>query len=198
MTRRHIAALALSAVLLNPTVVPVHTGRHAQSWRLVGMRPVDGAAVLSDLSQLTPRAKPLVQQLAGMVEFDSQVGACHSRAPNCSIRGTGEDGSWGIHLSAQATSATYPSNRFIIFHELGHAVWGLLMDSADHQAFAGAVKTALKGRPCLDGLHRPCAPLGEVFADEFARYAGGFNVSMSDYWTPPLLSPATFNKLTRG
>jgi hypothetical protein len=76
-------------------------------------------------------------------------------------------------------------------------VWGLLLDDAQHRAFARAVRAALHGKPCVDGLGRPCAPLQEVFADEFARFAGDFAVSMSFYWTPPIFDAATFGSLVR-
>jgi len=71
----------------------------------------------------------------------------------------------------------------------------LQFDDAHRRAFADAVRAALHGKPCVDGLGRPCAALAEVFADEFARYAGGFAASMSFYWTPPIFRAATFGAL---
>ena len=112
------------------------------------------------------------------------------------MSGPSVDGGWEIHLDAQTTSATFPSNRFLVYHEIGHAVWGLLLDDAHHRAFAHAVRVALHDKACIDGLGRPCATLPEIFADEFARFAGGFAASMSFYWTPPIFDAATFASLT--
>jgi hypothetical protein len=55
-----------------------------------------------------------------------------------------------------------------------------------------AVSRALRGRPCTNDQGRACAVLHEMFADEFARYVGGFAPSMSYYCTTPLLDPLTF------
>ena len=60
------------------------------------------------------------------------------------------------------------------------------------RAFADAVSRALHGRACINDQGRPCAVLPEMFADEFARYVGGFAASMSYYCTPPLLDAVAF------
>jgi hypothetical protein len=197
MTHR-LAVLALTAVLVGGAV-QVTTGTSAASgartWRFdlpAGAR----AAVQVDLAQVVPAARPVVGRLAGMVAFDYDVvGFCRSPAVSCSQAGTGLDGRWGIHLDRHTTAMTFPSNRFLVYHELGHAVWGLLLTPDGHQAFARTVTAALRGRPCINDQDRPCTVLPEMFADEFARYAGGFAVSMSYYCTPPLLSPSTFGAL---
>jgi hypothetical protein len=167
----------------------------ASGWRFAGLAPAARAAVEADLAQLVPAARPLVHSLASAVVFDSAVSHCRGAATSCSLAKSGIGGQWGIHLDAQTTSATFPSNRFLVYHEIGHAVWGLLLDDAHRRAFADAVRVALHGKPCVNGLNRPCAILPEVFADEFARFAGGFAVSMSFYWTPPIFDAATFGSL---
>ena len=40
-----------------------------------------------------------------------------------------------------------------------------------------------------------CAPLHEIFADEFARWAGNFEVCMDSYATPALLTDDAFGAL---
>jgi hypothetical protein len=194
MTSRRLAALALTSLLLTaPAGPPAAAG--AGAWRFDGLAPAPRAAVEADLAQLVPAARSLLQRLAGAVAFDSAVSHCRRPATSCSIPRSGVDGRWGIHLDADTTSATFPGNRFLVYHEIGHAVWELLLDDAHHRAFAHAVRAALDGKPCVDGLGRPCAPLTEIFADEFARFAGDFAVSMSFYWTPPIFDAATFGSL---
>jgi hypothetical protein len=152
-------------------------------------------SVRGDLSAVRPATRPLLQQLAGLVSFDDHIAQCRPPAASCASSGSGVDGRWGIHLDADTTAYTYPSNRFLVYHEIGHAEWGLLLGSAGQRAFAEAVSRALRGRPCINDQGRPCAELQEMFADEFARYIGGFAVSMTYYCTPPLLDVTTFSAL---
>jgi hypothetical protein len=161
----------------------------------VALPPHARSSVQADLSAVAPVSGPLLERLAGMVSFDDRVAQCAPPAVSCSSSGSGLDGRWGIHLDAQTTAFTYPSNRFLVYHEIGHAAWGLLLGSADRRAFEAAVNRALRGRPCVNDQGRPCAVLPEIFADEFARHVGGFRVSMSYYCTPPLLDAAAFGAI---
>jgi hypothetical protein len=195
MTHHRLAALALTAVLLVPAS-PAQVGAGG-TWRFAGLAPAARATVEADLARAVPAARDVVQSLAGAVAFDTNVSRCRGTATSCSYAHQGVDGRWGIHLDAQTTSSTFASNRFLVYHEIGHAAWWLLLDEAHRRGFADAVHTALHGRPCTDELGRPCAVLEEVFADEFARYVGGFAVSMSYYCTPPLLNAVTFGALIR-
>jgi hypothetical protein len=156
--------------------------RIARSWLLVGLTGTARASVRDDLAAAVPAVRPILGSLAQAVSIDASTRDCPSGAPSCSYRGQGIDGRWGIHLDAQVTAATYQGNRFIVYHEIGHAVWGLLLTDRNRRDFVAAVRAALHGRPCVNGRGRPCADIQEVFADEFARYAGGFAVSMSFYW----------------
>ena len=61
-------------------------------------------------------------------------------------------GSWQIHLDAQTTAFTYPSNRFIVYHEIGHAVWELVLGPAGRNSFTdarppGPERQAVRQRP---------------------------------------------------
>ena len=191
---RRLAACATAMVaIIAPARSPAAAA--ADSWRYAGLAPAPRVAVETDLAQLVPAARPLLERLAGIVAFDDAVGQCRGAATSCSMPESGVDGRWAIHLDAQTTSATLPSNRFLVYHEIGHAVWDLLLDDAHHRAFAHAVRVALHDHACIDGLGRPCATLPEIFADEFARFAGGFAASMSFYWTPPIFDAATFGAL---
>jgi hypothetical protein len=153
------------------------------------------AQVEADLAKVTPAAQPLIRRLTGRISFDGRVLSCRPPATSCSYPFSGVDGRWGIHLDAGTTASTSPSNRFLVYHEMGHAVWGLLLGPAGRQAFDRDVRRALDGQPCRNGFGEPCAALTEMFADEFARYAGGFAASMSCYSTPPLLDDAAFGAL---
>jgi hypothetical protein len=162
---------------------------------LLALSPRARTSVQDDLSAISPAAGPLLERLARMVSFDDEVAQCPPPAASCSSSGSGLNGRWGIHLDAQTTAFTFPSNRFLVYHEIGHAAWGLLLGSADRRAFEAAIRRALRGRPCINDQGRPCAVLPEMFADEFARYVGGFHVSMSYYCTPPLLDAAAFGAI---
>jgi hypothetical protein len=96
----------------------------SSTWRFTGMTAAAKAAVESDLILAVPAVRPLLGRLAPAVSVDAATSECRAGALSCSYRDQGIDGRWGIHLDAQTTSATYPSNRFIVYHEIGHAVWG--------------------------------------------------------------------------
>ena len=204
MTAARRAALLLTIAALVAPVAAVAAAASAEApqatgtWTYVDLTASERAAIQADLAQVVPAAQPILERLAGLVQFDDEVSRCRAGAASCSYPGQGADGRWGIHLDEQTTSASYPSNRFLVFHEIGHAAWVLELGAAGRHTFVDAVRVALRGRPCRDGLDRPCAVIGEIFADEFARYVGGFKVSMSDYWTPPLLDAQTFGALIGG
>ena len=150
---------------------------------LFALPPHARTSVDVDLAEVAPVARPLIQRLAGMISIDDRVAVCRAPAVSCSSSGSGLDGRWGVHLDAGTTAFTFPSNRFLVYHEIGHAEWGLLLGAVGQRGFAQAVRRALGGRSCINDQGRPCAVLPEMFADEFARYVGGFAVSMSYYCT---------------
>jgi hypothetical protein len=194
MTNR-LTLLAMIAVLLGGgTDVATPSVPGASTWRF-DLPPAARVAVQVDLAEVVPTARPVIQRLAGVIAFDDRVNLCHAPAESCSYPNTGRDGRWGIHLNTNVTALTFPANRFTVYHELGHAVWDLLLTPDRHRAFARAVQAALHGNRCLNDQGRPCAVLPEMFADEFARYSGGFAVSMDCYGTPPLLDAGTFGAL---
>ena len=197
MTINRLAAVGITVLaLLTPGAGFASTmPQTADTWSFTGLSGAERSALQTDLGEVVPAARPVVDRLAGLVAVDPATGRCQPPAASCSFAHEGAGGRWGIHLDRQTLSATYPSNRFLVYHEIGHAEWGLMLDDSARQAFVDAVKRALRGRPCVNGLGQPCAPIGEMFADEFARWAGGFASSMSDYWTPPLFDPQTFAAL---
>lgn len=153
------------------------------------------AAVQADLAAVTPVAAPVIKRVAPLLWFDDDVAACPPPAASCAYPASDITGPWRIHLDAQTTAFTYPSNRFVVYHEIGHAVWELVLGAAGRNAFTDAVRRALNGKPCVNDQGRPCGPITEMFADEFARFAGGFAVSMSYYCTPPLVPSITMASL---
>jgi len=195
-TALHLDTAAGSARLVPGLAAIWRSGRPSPGTTWVFALPAAArTSVRVDLEAVRPAARPLVQRLAGMVSFDDHVDVCRPPAVSCSSSGSGVDGRWGIHLDADTTSFTYPSNRFLVYHEIGHAEWQLLLGSPGRYAFAELVSRALRGRPCMNDQGRPCAVLPEMFADEFARYIGGFAASMTYYCTPPLLDANTFGAL---
>jgi len=190
-----VALLAVSAgesATARPAPV---TLQRAGTWTFAGVPPMARTNVAADVAQATPAARRLLDLLDGRIAIDTDTTRC-GHAEACSYREASQGRPWTIHLPASMLAGTYPSQRFIVLHEMGHAVWGLVLRSADHDAFVSAITRSLGGRACRtvrDG--RPCAITGEVFADEFARWAGGFRVSMTWYDTPALLSTASFGAL---
>jgi hypothetical protein len=153
---RLIDALASASLSGSPS--------HRTTW-LFDLPSEARTSVQVDLSVVRPAARPLLQQLAGMVSVDDHVDMCRPPAASCASSDSGVDGRWGIHLDADTTAFTYPSNRFLVYHEIGHADWALLLGSAGQHAFADAVSRALRGRPCINDQGGPCAVLPEMFAD---------------------------------
>jgi hypothetical protein len=199
MWTRRLAVVAATLLLLVPSVVtPSATARSPQrtGWAFGDLSGAPRANVLDDLGRVVPTARLVLRLLEGQVSFDRDTDACHG-AESCSYARQGVDGRWGVHLDRQTLAARLPANRFIVLHELGHAVWHLVLDDSGRRAFVSAVHEALGGGPCLRDDGAPCAVVEEVFADEFARFAGGFAVSMSWYETPPLLDARAFASVLR-
>jgi hypothetical protein len=161
----------------------------AGTWVFDGLAPAARANVLASVAAVRTSARPVLELVDGSVAVDGDVGRCPTGAESCSYpEPVGSLTRWRMHLSVVSTAGTYPSQRFMVLHEIGHAVWVLVLRDVDQAAFVAAVDRALSHRPCRrvrDG--GPCAAMREVFSDEFARWAGGFKVNMTSYQTPPLL-----------
>jgi hypothetical protein len=198
MPSRRLVATLVAVVLVAPFVLSgaaLAAPPTRSTWDLSRLPAAARENVRAAIADVVPSARPVLRRVRGLVSIDDRTSRCRRGEWSCSYAGSGEDGGWGIHLDARTTSASQPSNRFLVLHEIGHAVWGLVLDDAGRRAFVGAVHAALGGRPCVRGDGAACAGTQEVFADEFARFAGGFAVSMSWYDTPPLLDSDTFASL---
>jgi hypothetical protein len=169
----------------------------AGTWQLDALTPSAARAVTTDVRDAMPRARVVLGLVDGSIAIDRNAGICGPTVDSCSGPApAGAARPWRLHLSADTTSDTLPAYRFYVLHEIGHAVWGLLFRDRDRIAFARAVHGSLHGKPCRrvrDG--RPCAPITELFADEFARWAGGFHANMTGYQTPPLLATTDMSRL---
>jgi hypothetical protein len=96
------------------------------------------------------------------------------------------------HLAQAAT----PRGTFLILHELGHAIDAGMLDDEGRRAFEREFRQAAPGAVCLSGRHAAdCLEVHELFADEFARWAGGYRRSLSAYATPALLPGDRFAQL---
>ena len=167
------------------------------TWKFAGLSPAARANVAADVAATIPSAQPLLDLIDGSVAIDADAPDCHGIGTSCSFP-TPNDATtpWRIHLSADVLAGTYPSQRFLTLHEIGHAVWGLIFSQRDRDTFVADVERSLAGKRCKQWRNGGrCAIVPEMFADEFARWAGGFRVSMTDYETPALLKTATFSAL---
>jgi hypothetical protein len=203
--RRTALATAFAVVLVLP-LAPTLAGApprllapHA-TWELQALPPAARAAVLADVDDARPAARRAIDLVDGSVAVDLDVRVCGSGADSCSYREPdGAPTPWRIHLGEDTSSDDELPRRFIVLHEIGHAVYGLVLDAADRAAFDADVARTLHGKPCRR-VHScaACAPIWEVFADEFARWAGGFGENLTGYDTPPLVTAAAMTRLIDG
>ena len=203
-TARRFAAAALA---LLPTMVATSDGTararaplaitSSGTWTLAALPVPARHNITTDIAMTIAPAKRVLGLIDGSVAIDTHTRACRGTADSCSFRAPTDAATpWRIHLSAAAVAGTYPSQRFMTLHEMGHAVWVLVFSQRDRDAFVADVERSLAGKKCRQRRHGgPCAVVPEMFADEFARWAGGFHVSMTGYETPALLSTATFTAL---
>jgi hypothetical protein len=86
--------------------------------------------------------------------------------------------------------------RFLVLHELAHAVDAAMLGDEGRRAFERRLRDAAGALPCSATAAQPgCIPSHELFADEFARWAGRFRGSLSTYATPALIGDATIDRL---
>jgi hypothetical protein len=187
--------LLLSTVMTSSAATAPTTTSPGGTWSLAGLSAPDRSSFLTTVAMTIGPAKQVLRQIEGSITIDTNVAAC-AVGDSCASPPTGATIPWRIHLSAAAAAGNYPSQRFMKLHEIGHVVWGLAFVQRDRDAFVAAVERSLDGKPCRQWrMGGPCAVVGEMFADEFARWAGGFSTSMTSYETPALLSTATFTEL---
>jgi hypothetical protein len=130
----------------------------------------------------------------GSIAIDTRTDVC-TAGDACSYGVPSAGRPWTIHLPHGTLNGVLQAQRFMVLHEIGHAVWSMVLRQVDRDAFATAVHASLGGRQCVTRFDTPCAVLKEMFADEFARWAGGFEVCMDGYWTPSLLTSDTFGAI---
>jgi len=196
----HALLLLLLCVRLVPSAGPPAAvgpalGRSG-TWA-VGLLPRAARGnVVRDVAQTIPAARRVLDFVAGSIVFDDRIAACPRGGYSCAHRDRGSPAlRWRIHLQRDATADTYPADRFLVLHEIGHAVDGLVLDASDRAAFARAVDASLHGEPCRGRDGEPCAPMVEIFADEFARWAGGFFDSYTAYRTPRLVAAEEMTRI---
>ena len=201
MQRLTATALIVAASLLaasspsgasgsSPRVTLTPTG----TWAFSGLSSPERANVAADIAATMPAARQVLDLVDGAVAIDPYTNLCVV-GDACSHPDPSAGRPWTIHLPHGTLAGTFPSQRFIVLHEIGHAVWSLAFRQVDRDAFATAVDHALAGRPCETSTGAACAPLHEIFADEFARWAGDFEVCMDSYATPALLTDDAFGAL---
>src|SRR5262249_55089751 len=157
------------------------------SWAFAGLSPLERANVAADIAEAKPAARQVLDLIDGTVAIDSYANKCKV-GDACSHPDKSNGRPWTIHLPHGTLDGTTPSQRFIVLHEIGHAVWALVFRQADRDAFVAAAQKTFPGGQCVATNGAACAPLYEMFADEFSRWAGGFEVCMDTYATPALLT----------
>jgi hypothetical protein len=196
-----LTALSMLFIATAATSASTHSsgGTEAGGWLFVHLAPAARANFLAATTQTIPAAQPVLRAVRGQATVDGENAPC-APAWSCSGPDNGGPRVWRIRLDSWTVSGTYPSQRFLELHEVGHEVWWLEFTPADRAAFVTAVRQSLHGAPCRMVNHpdQPCAAVTEMFADEFARWAGGFAHSMTKYETPPLLDAHTFGALVAG
>jgi hypothetical protein len=172
----------------------------AGTWNVKALTSAEQTAFAADLRQVVPAARPVLSVMDGSIAVDQNVAPCQGFGESCSFPApAGSARPWDVHLSPRIVIGGYVSERFVVYHEIGHAVWSVLLRPADQQAFIAAFAKGLHGAPCKGfRTGRPCAPLQELFADEFARWAGGFAHSMTSYETPSAVSFTTMSTIVNG
>ena len=168
------------------------TLRSEGTWTFAGLSPAARTNIAADAAAAIPSARPVLDLLDGSIAVDTHASLCGPTG-GCSRPEASQGRGWTMHLPSDWVSGDYQAQRFLVFHEIGHAAWHLVLRGSDRSAFIAAVQRSLGGRPCRQFRHEgPCASIGEMFADEFARWAGGFKVAMSSYETPSLLTSSEF------
>jgi hypothetical protein len=150
--------------------------------------------VAADFAASLPAARQVLDLVDGTIAIDPYTNLC-AVGDACSHPEPSAGRRWTIHLPHGTLDGTTQSQRFIVYHEIGHAVWALVFRQADRDAFATAVDRSLGHRACFTAKGAACAPLFEMFADEFARWAGHFEVCMDTYETPALLTADEFGSI---
>jgi hypothetical protein len=200
---KHMAATALIAVVTlfaasAPSGVP-NSSAHVKlsptgTWAFRGLSPAERANVVADIAEATSAARPVLDLVDGNVAIDAYANLCVV-GDACSHPEPSAGRGWTIHLPHGTLAGTFPSQRFIVLHEIGHAVWSLVFRQVDRDAFQAAVDASLHHRACVATNGATCAPLYEMFADEFARWAGHFEACMDTYHTPALLTGDAFGAI---
>lgn len=84
--------------------------------------------------------------------------------------------------------------RFVFLHEIGHIVDWAFVGPSLRDKFRAAFAESPRHRACFE-WRGGCVPEHEVFAEQFAFWAGADRRLRSGYATPPLLSRAAFGRL---
>src|SRR5215831_19387076 len=195
MQRLAAIAIALTIALLaasTPSVGATSTSSAAilstdGTWTFRGLDPTERLNVAADIAAAMPAARQVLDLIDGSITIDSYANLC-TVGDACSHPDPSAGRPWTIHLPKGIVDGTFMSQRFIVYHEIGHFVWAKVLRQVDRDAFAADVDRALHGQKSTTFTGADCAPLFEMFADEFARWVGNFEVCMDSYRTPAFFS----------
>ncbi len=146
----------------------------------------DREAILAIIAGARPEARALVGLVDGVTT--AHVGpAGHERAVG---HASDRPGDYEIVLDLAQANAIGGQRalRQLVLHELGHIVDFALVTNALMARFDAATPA---GYGCGEGVQGGCAPVGERFADSFAKWAtGDIGVNIYLGYTVPPPSPA--------
>ena len=162
----------------------------------------DRLVVLRAIESTRPEARALLTEISGEVTITrAENGGCPTMHMSCVYGGDPNDPDIGgrpivvAYHQVHLTTGDSPIGRFLLLHELGHAVDAALLQPAGRRALATAIRAGARHagscRPGSEG----CVGIHEAFADEFARWAGRYPGSLSAYGTPALVPDDRFGAL---
>lgn len=193
----HDYGVALGALSSRLRTAPAPR-RVAGAPRVVGGTARERARIRAALRHAPGPIRRLVSSIGASLTFRVGEGTCGAFA---SCAWPVEDDR--VMVSILRAHLKSPEGRFVVYHELAHALDLLLLDRQGRRA----ISRAMRGSPRFGCVINPaqvdldiprsewCLGDSELFADEFARWAVGDRRATGGYSTVPLLPPRTLRRL---
>lgn len=159
-----------------------------------------------DIASAAPLAQLLVARAAPAVEISLRT-STDCGLQNCTTGGLSRPVSVQLLASSFTPSA---GERFVIWHELGHAIDRQLMSDERRAPVLAVLRASPAWQACfapsrqytgssMNGADaRGCLSDREIFADQLAIYATGSGRSLSSYGLPMLYDPALLGSGSAG
>ena len=144
------------------------------------------------VNQLPSLGRRIVDVIGGAIT----VRVLANSAPNCGAQTScaGFDPGNGYFLIVNRSQLHSAAGRFVITHELGHLVDFLGLDTFSHERFKTLFSKSPKWKSCFP-VGGQCAPMLEVFADQFGFFGTNAHGVQSGYNDDRLASGSGFEGL---